>query len=42
LANICWEIPKEEAVDASLGMDLVNDMLAGEFLTKGLEIEEAQ
>ena len=41
-ANVRRELAKEEAADAHLGMEPVDDMSVGEFLTRGLDLEEAQ
>ena len=41
-ANVWCELAVEEAVDACVGMETVDDMSVGEFLTRGLDLEEAQ
>ena len=41
-ADVRREIVAEESIEASLGLAPLDDMSAGEFLTKGLELEAVQ
>ena len=41
-ADVRCELAEEEAADAHLGMEPVDNMSVGEFLTRGLDLEEAQ
>ena len=41
-ADVRRELTEEEAADVCLGMEPVDDMSAGEFLSRGLNLEEAQ